>query len=123
MLCIRDDKAYANIICLDLLLRLWILFTKTSFQALFITLPTFMDIRIIQYLHDKIAQNKTGSPKELAEQLRLSERSIYNYILFMKNEMGAPIQFDRQKNSYVYTEACTFVLSHSPKNAQDLSRR
>lgn len=77
-----------------------------------------MDIRIIQYLHEKIAQNKTGSPKQLAEQLKLSERSIYNYIFFMKKEMGAPILFDRQKNSYVYTEDCKFVLSHSPGENQ-----
>jgi len=103
-------------------LRLWTHFTETSFQALFIPipLPTFMDIRIIQYLHEKIALNKTGSPRQLAEQLKLSERSIYNYILFMKNEMGAPILFDRQKNSYVYTEECKFVLSHSPDKTRNL---
>jgi len=48
----------------------------------------------------------------LAKDLGLSERSVYNYILYMKNEMGAPIQFKRQINSYVYTEDCTFVLKH-----------
>jgi transcriptional antiterminator len=71
-----------------------------------------MDIRIIQYLHDLILKAETGSPKKLAEELGLSERSVYNYILYMKNEMGAPIRFQRQKNSYVYTENCTFVLKH-----------
>ncbi|MFZ9699992.1 MAG: hypothetical protein ACO3AF_02805 [Flavobacteriales bacterium] len=38
----------------------------------------------------------------------------------MKNEMGAPILFDRQKNSYVYTEECKFVLSHSPDKTRNL---
>lgn len=71
-----------------------------------------MDIRIIQYLHDLILKAETGSPKQLAKELGLSERSIYNYILYMKNEMGAPIQFQRQKNSYVYTEECSFVLKY-----------
>jgi transcriptional antiterminator len=72
-----------------------------------------MDIRIIQNLHDLILTASTGNPKQLAKELGLSERSVYNYILYMKNEMGAPIQFRRQQNSYVYTEDCTFVLKHS----------
>lgn len=71
-----------------------------------------MDIRIIQFLHDLILKAESGNPKTLAQQLGISERSIYNYILYMKNEMGAPIRFDRSKNSYVYTEDCTFVLKH-----------
>jgi len=71
-----------------------------------------MDIRIIQYLHDLILKAETGSPKELAKDLCLSERTVYNYILYMKKEMGAPILFQRQINSYVYTEECNFVLKH-----------
>ena len=65
-----------------------------------------MDIRIIKRLHDFVMTERTGTPKELALKLGLSERSVYNYISFMKNEMNAPITYDNQKGNYFYTRVC-----------------
>ena len=67
-----------------------------------------MDIRIIIRLNELIAAEQTGSPKELASKLNISIRSIYNYIAFMKKEMGAPIIYNFQRLSYVYEEECEF---------------
>ena len=44
----------------------------------------------------------TGSPKQLASKLCITERSVYYYIAFMKNEMNAPIKYNYQRNSYIY---------------------
>lgn len=53
---------------------------------------------------------QTGSPKELSNKLGVSERTIYNYISFMKVEMNAPIIYDNQKGNYIYERVCLLVF-------------
>lgn len=65
-----------------------------------------MDIRIIIRLHDYLITEQTGAPKELALKLGISERSVYNYIAYMKSEMNAPITYDNQKGNYCYQRDC-----------------
>ena len=65
-----------------------------------------MDIRIIIRLHEFLLSERTGTPKELAAKLGISERSVYNYIAFMKAEMNAPIMYDFQKGNYSYSRTC-----------------
>ena len=50
-----------------------------------------------------IAAKRTGTPKQLAEKLGLSERTVRNYITTLK-ELGAPIHYDRKRQSYCYIE-------------------
>jgi hypothetical protein len=54
----------------------------------------------------------TGSPKKLASKLAITERSVYNYIAFMKQELKAPISYDYNKLSYVYTEEWEFKFNN-----------
>ena len=56
-----------------------------------------MDIRVIKKLHELIKNERTGPPKELCIKLGISERTVYNYISFMRNELNAPIKFSGQK--------------------------
>lgn len=65
-----------------------------------------MDIRVIKKIHGFIKTEQTGTPKMLALKLRVSERSVYNYISYMKNEMNAPIMYDTQKGNYFYKRVC-----------------
>jgi transcriptional antiterminator len=65
-----------------------------------------MDIRIIIKLHDCLNNGCTGNPKELSEKLGVSERTLYNYISFMKNELRAPVAFNVNKRSYEYFGEC-----------------
>lgn len=52
---------------------------------------------------DQLIQDEgTGRPKELAEKLNMSERMIYRYIQNLK-DLGAPLEYDAEKRSYVYT--------------------
>ena len=56
-----------------------------------------MNILIIKKIHSRISTASTGKPKELAYKLNVSERTIYNYIHFMRNELKAPIIYNRIK--------------------------
>ena len=57
----------------------------------------------------------TGTPAQLAERLNLSERSIYDYINFMKG-LGCPIKFDSYRESYFYEEEGFFVIAFFTKS-------
>lgn len=70
-----------------------------------------MDIRIIIRLNELISNEQTGRPKELASKLGITERSVYNYIAFMKNEMKAPILYNSQRLSYIYNDDCDFKFN------------
>lgn len=43
----------------------------------------------------------TGTPKQLAQRVNISESTLYLYISRMK-EMGAPIAYDSSRNTYFY---------------------
>jgi transcriptional antiterminator len=69
-----------------------------------------MDIRKIVRLHKLIKNQRTGSPKELAEKIGVSERSVYNYIGYMRIELNAPISYEEEKRSYCYEYDFDFNL-------------
>jgi len=66
----------------------------------------FMDIRVFIRLHELIVTKRTGPPKELAQKLDISDRSLHYYIAFMKNEMKAPIVYDNKLSTYIYETEC-----------------
>ena len=59
-----------------------------------------MDTLIIKKFLSEILSKSTGKPKELALKLNVSERTIYNYIHFMRRELKAPINNSRIKNTW-----------------------
>ena len=65
-----------------------------------------MDIRIIIRIHDCILKGYTGTPKEFSSKLGVSERTLYNYISFMKQDLKAPIIFNGDRRSYEYLGEC-----------------
>ncbi len=65
-----------------------------------------MDIRVFIRLHELIQSKQTGTPKQLAHKLEISERSVHYYIAFMKNEMKAPIVYDSKQETYWYETDC-----------------
>lgn len=69
-----------------------------------------LDIRIIIRLHDFIRLEQTGTPKALGFKLGISTRTLYEYIAFMKEELDAPIVYERQKQSYKYSTYCRFCF-------------
>jgi len=70
-------------------------------------LPSFV-IRLERINH-LIKTKATGNPRQLSNRLNISERSLYEYISVLK-EMGAPIQYDRHRETYFYNEERVFSL-------------
>ena len=75
-----------------------------------------MDIRIIKKIHSKILTESTGNPKKLALKLNVSERTIYNYIHFMREELKAPIIYNRIKGTYQYDTNCNINFIQKKKS-------
>jgi transcriptional antiterminator len=65
-----------------------------------------MDIRVFIRLHELIQKKQTGNLKQLAQKLEISERSVNYYIAFMRNDLKAPIIYDRKLEMYLYETEC-----------------
>lgn len=55
----------------------------------------------IYRIHELIRREATGTPKEFAEKLRLTERQVYNILNDLKN-YGADIRFSKLRCGYYY---------------------
>jgi predicted DNA-binding transcriptional regulator YafY len=64
-------------------------------------MPAIRFINIILRINRLVKLKATGSPRELACKLGISERTVYEYIRDMK-ELGAPIAYSYSHNSYIY---------------------
>ncbi|NDF60687.1 MAG: HTH domain-containing protein [Crocinitomicaceae bacterium] len=51
-----------------------------------------------------VEKQRTGSPKEVAAKLAVSNRMIHNYVHLLKSSSNAPIEYNRYKKSYHFTE-------------------
>lgn len=69
-----------------------------------------MDIKVIIRIHDLICIERTGRPKELSQKIGISIRTLYEYIAFMKNELRAPITYNKNKESYAYNIECSLCF-------------
>jgi hypothetical protein len=72
----------------------------------------------LTYLDKLIRLKATGSPKELAKKLCITERSWYKFRDELVNDLALPIAYCSFARSYVYTEEGAFVIGFKklPKN-------
>lgn len=75
-------------------------------------MPAMKFINKLLRINKLVKLRATGSPRELADKLGISERSVYEYIHEMK-ELGAPIAFSYSHNSYIYYEAGELLIGFS----------
>ena len=59
--------------------------------------------KLRKFIH-LIERKQTGKPADVAQKLDVSRRMIYNYLAFLKEELGAPVIYNAQKESYVFDE-------------------
>jgi hypothetical protein len=72
----------------------------------------FLDqIRRIERIDYLIRSKATGSPDDLAETLCISESQLFEIIKFMKEEMGAPIFYCKEDQSYCYHTSVKFICT------------
>lgn len=58
----------------------------------------------LKTINDLAKTRSTGNPALLSRRLGISERSLNYIIRFMREELDAPIFYDRRKQSYYYLE-------------------
>lgn len=75
----------------------------------------------LQYLDQLITLKCTGSPKELAERLNLSERAWYKLRDELVNDLHIPLEYDSTKRSYVYKENGNIIMGFKKLNGAELS--
>ena len=69
-------------------------------------------IERLQRLHDLIKMECTGAPGELAERLRISERTVY-YLIDQLRDYEAQIGYDRSRKTYFYKDDFTLEVNFS----------
>jgi len=75
-----------------------------------------IDIVKLSRLDSLIRRAATGSPEELARRLDMSRSSLFELISYLKEEMGAPIIYNRNRPSYMYSYTPKFFLSFERDN-------
>ena len=58
-------------------------------------------IQLFKRLHSLILYKRTGTPKQFAKKLNISESTLYRIILDFK-DYGVCISFDANRQSYIY---------------------
>ena len=75
-------------------------------------MKTIKNLRRLNELHNLIEQECTGSPKQLAQRLYVSERLIYCLIEQLR-DYGAEVQYDRGRRTYFYKADFQFHVNIS----------
>jgi len=75
-----------------------------------------MDFTKIERMDVLIRNNSTGRPSDFANKLNMSERSLYNYINFMRFQLRAPIEYSNEMQSYFYSEPGVMHLGWYPSS-------
>lgn len=60
-------------------------------------------------IHHKIKTRSTGTPKQLAAELHISESRLLDNLADLK-AMGAPIEYDKEKKTYYYSHDVGIVI-------------
>lgn len=75
----------------------------------------------IQRIHELIKRRATGTPKELASRLGISERQLYNLLDLMK-ELGAPIMYSINLCSYYYEQEVAWSIGFSSLGENSIAK-
>lgn len=70
----------------------------------------FKNFYRVEKLHTLILQKKTGSPKQLAEQLGISRATLYVLINEL-NSLNMPVSYSRKYETFYYTQEVKFTLA------------
>lgn len=70
-------------------------------------MPLLKYLQKISYLHSLIQRKGTGCQKDFAKKANMSRSMLNEYLKEMK-ELGFPICYSKQRNSYYYTENIKF---------------
>jgi hypothetical protein len=75
-----------------------------------------MNITKIKHFIHLVEKESTGSAKSAAQRLGVSERMIFNYVHILKNKLNAPINYNRNKQTFVFSENGRLIWKWIPEN-------
>jgi len=75
-------------------------------------MKTIRNLERLQQLHHLIGSECTGSPKNLARRMHISERLVYHLIEQLKDYKAA-ISYDRKRRTYYYNHEFSLEVSVS----------
>ena len=75
--------------------------------------------RRLQTIHHEIKEGRRPNTSSLAARLSVSSKTVQRDIDYLRDELGAPIQFDREENGYRYSRS-DYVLPFLPVDGKDL---
>lgn len=76
-------------------------------------------LKMIERIDGLIRRKATGTPKQLASRLNISERCLFKTLNLMK-EMGAPIHYSISRESYAYEYEVDFSIGFCQTNSDQL---
>ncbi len=75
--------------------------------------------RRLQTIHHQIKEGRHPNASSLARELRVSSKTVQRDLDYLRDELDAPIEFDRQENGYAYSRP-DYVLPFLPVDGKDL---
>lgn len=73
----------------------------------------------LKRMNELIKRRATGSPKQFAKKLEISESSMYNQLHRLRAFFGAPITYDADSESYCYEEEGELILEFRKLSEQE----
>jgi predicted DNA-binding transcriptional regulator YafY len=66
-------------------------------------------LRRVLFIHERLGNELPATSVSLARDLEVSERTIKRDVEFMRNQLGAPIDWDGGARTYAYTKTCDLL--------------
>jgi biotin operon repressor len=78
----------------------------------------FKNLQHVELLHTLILKEKTGSPKQLAEQLGISRATLY-VLIDELNSLNMPVNYSRKYETFYYKQEVKLTLSFKVETLDD----
>jgi predicted DNA-binding transcriptional regulator YafY len=66
-------------------------------------------LRRVLFIHERLGNQLPATAVSLAGELEVSERTIKRDVEFMRDQLGAPIEWDAASHTYVYSRPCDLL--------------
>ena len=82
-----------------------------------------VNLELLEELNRLILEERTGGTERMSKKLGISKRHLLNYISRMKVHFEAPIYFDRDRNTYLYTKKYSLFIGDLVALEEELKRK
>lgn len=73
----------------------------------------------VQWFHRKVAEMSYPNAKRLSERFKISHRQAQRDVDFLRQRLGAPLEYDTVRRGYYYTEDFVLPIALTTANSED----